>query len=476
MTDIIKLRILHLNVQSIMNKIDNVSVLLSEKNPDIISVVEHWCKEECLEIVQFPGYKKVTSFCRSKRGHGGSVIFARNGMDVKVLKISKFSEEMVCESCAVRLNIGQHSVSIVSVYRPPMGDFESFLTKMSHIVQFCIDQVTSFFLCGDLNVNYLQVDSKRKQLLDDLFNCFQLKTTSLHPTRIFTNISGQKSCTKIDYIVTNVDLDACETDVFPPHFGDHYGLLLDHFVENLENTYERTCHRKLSRNMSPENLARLANDISETPFDVIYENSDVNFIFDSFVSIIKAAIDFCCPLHSMSTGKITPKSWITPEIKYAREELKNLYWVHKNLKTDQSFDLYRRAKTRFNNLVKSSKFNFHENLIRTSDNECRMIWNIVNQEIGRKTKKENKIILQVGEVVYSESTEVANAFSGYFSSVAKLSLELHYGRSSYQSCTTSPISNNSFYFHPVDKSEVMSAITQLKNKNQLVQILSQSEF
>lgn len=113
----------------------------------------------------------VSYFCRPTREHGGSAIFARDEMEVKIIHINKFSEELVCECCAVKLKIGQHSIGVISAYRSPTGNFESFLIKMAHIAQCCIDQIQLLFLCGDLNVNYLQVNSRHKQLLDDYFNC-----------------------------------------------------------------------------------------------------------------------------------------------------------------------------------------------------------------------------------------------------------------------------------------------------------------
>lgn len=127
------MRILHLNVQSIISKIDKISLLLLDKKPDIVSIAEHWCKEEGMEVVRFPGYKMVSYFCRPTREHGGSAIFARDEMEVKIIHINKFSEELVCECCAVKFKIGQHSIGVISAYRPPTGNFESFLIKMAYI-------------------------------------------------------------------------------------------------------------------------------------------------------------------------------------------------------------------------------------------------------------------------------------------------------------------------------------------------------
>lgn len=223
-----------------MNKIDSISVLLEAMNPDVISVVEHWCSDESLSVVVLPGYDRAASFCRSKREHGGSAIFTRIGLVPRDLQVTKMSEEMECESCAVKINIGQNHFTIISVYRPPSGNLEIFLEKLSSILQHCERKNDIVFLCGDLNINYLIDSSRSKQLLDDLLKCFNLKITSLCPTRIITDLSNRSTSTKVDYIVSNCDLNCCKTNVFPPHFGDHLAIVLDYYFDHSDIVPEQS--------------------------------------------------------------------------------------------------------------------------------------------------------------------------------------------------------------------------------------------
>lgn len=60
-----------------------------------------------MEMVQFPGYRMVSYFCRPTREHGGGAIFARDVMEVKIVHINEYSEELVCECCAVKFNIAR---------------------------------------------------------------------------------------------------------------------------------------------------------------------------------------------------------------------------------------------------------------------------------------------------------------------------------------------------------------------------------
>ncbi|XP_044766248.1 uncharacterized protein LOC123322369 [Coccinella septempunctata] len=69
-------------------------------NPSIISIAEHWCEDINLSVMSIPGFKLVSSFCRSSREHGGTAIFARSRLQVTNMDISRFSVEMECEFCA----------------------------------------------------------------------------------------------------------------------------------------------------------------------------------------------------------------------------------------------------------------------------------------------------------------------------------------------------------------------------------------
>lgn len=97
----------------------------------------------------------------------------------------------------------------------------------------------------------------------------------------------------------------------------------------------------------------------------------------------------------------------------------------------------------------------------------------MNRETGRKGKEERLISLNLDGVICSEPVMVVEAFANYFSTVASLSLERHYGNLRSLSCTTSRLSTFSFYFHPVTESEVINIITGLKNyKSTSVDFLS----
>ncbi|XP_045479783.1 uncharacterized protein LOC123684536 [Harmonia axyridis] len=327
----------------------------------------------------------------------------------------------------------------------------------------CLKLADIIFLCGDLNINYLMSTCPRKQLLDDLLQCFDLRVTSSDPTRVYINVNNLKSVSKIDYILTNAPSDSCNSRTFEGHLGDHKVIALDYVNESTSNA--KTVHeRGFVRNVSPRSLNNLALFMETVSFDNIFLSPDIDVCFRAFFEIVKYCIDLSCPMiHSRSPNEIN-KNWINDEIKKFSINLKNLNWLNKNLRSSESFGIYKQAKTNFRNLLTKTKCEFYQNAINSSTNKTKTVWNLVNRELCRRGASNNTIGLSIDGASYTEPSVVANIFANYFSSIAQVSILNHFGNSVSQVCTTSALSMNTFFFYPVLREEVIQIVKTLKNK------------
>jgi exonuclease III len=61
-----------------------------------------------------------------------------------------------------------------------------FLNKLDHILNSLSKYNTEFIICGDINVNYLE-DNSRKVQLEDILRTYNLKSMVYFPTRIAKN-------------------------------------------------------------------------------------------------------------------------------------------------------------------------------------------------------------------------------------------------------------------------------------------------
>ena len=80
-----ELKILHHNVQSLNNKLLELSISLSsdDTNADVLCFTEQWLRENEISSVYIDQFKLVSSFSRPTRTGGGSSIFVRNFLRTK---------------------------------------------------------------------------------------------------------------------------------------------------------------------------------------------------------------------------------------------------------------------------------------------------------------------------------------------------------------------------------------------------------
>lgn len=350
-----RLKIFQINIQCISNKINNLEVLLIEEKPDIVSIAEHWSVKENIELMRLSDYKLVSYYCRTSHKNGGTAIYVKNTLRATNIDVSQLSEELNCEVCAVKISGEDLKVGVISVYRSPVGDFNLFLDKLTSVVQKCTDQTNSLFLCGDMNVDFNSMDSRPKSRFSDFLQCFNLNITSFEPTRIFTDISGKTSISLLDYILTDVDLKSCKTRIFEAHLADHKVVSLDYYYSMKSiSSCDSVDKIRYVRQVTQKNLEELNVLIKNTSFEDVYVNSDIDFCFDTFVNIIKEAFTECCPLKRFFTKKGS-KPWLSREIKQASLHLKDIYWLHSNIRSVESLKMYRTAKADYNQLLETSK-------------------------------------------------------------------------------------------------------------------------
>lgn len=439
---------------------DALELFLTDEKPDVLSLAEHWCNPYSVKTMTLPGYILADYYCRPSRAHGGSMVYIRAGLSVRNLSVSRFSEEMECEISGILVVACDVKIAIISVYRPGSGDFEIFLDRISVALNYCITSADVIFVCGDLNVDFLKIDSANRKLLVDLMNCFNMNVSSNDPTRVFTDVTGHTSISKVDYVLTNANLVDCNVKVYEPHISDHRAITLEFQINLPLKNHDVS---KLVRDLCPQNLKDFEYCISNCDFQEMYKYPHVDECFEVFVNLIQSSFETCCPIKRYVNNANVLKKFTSPEIISAKRDLKNLHWLHINIRSESTYYLYKTAKHSYNNLLRNAKLDFHRNLIDKSTNKNRTVWNLVNTVTGRKSNDQRTIELVVEGVLFDEAKTVAEMFANHFTTVAEISLNRYYNNSLSTSCTTSCMLNNNFFFHPVMDHEVADVLKSLKN-------------
>lgn len=199
------LKIVHLNVRSLLAKLDEVKTTLLDGSIDIIVLSETWlhsqCSNELLDIDGFKLYRQDRNITipggKKKRG-GGICIYVKDEFSVTTwptLSHNNADIESLHVSCKLR-NCKKVNLSVI--YRPPSGNLQAALD----IINDSLDEIRrsasgDTILLGDFNVDLFQLNAHTRKLkhLAETNNLIQVITS---PTRI-TNTTE----TLIDHLYTN---------------------------------------------------------------------------------------------------------------------------------------------------------------------------------------------------------------------------------------------------------------------------------
>jgi exonuclease III len=147
-----------------------------------------------MDALYIPKHKLGAGYGRKKFKNGGVCIFLQEDLYFTTINLQKYCKEQDIEIIAIQSKLNGNKVIILSIYRAPVGDYDYFLNKLHYILNLLHRHNTEFILCGDININYLEHNNRKVNLVE-MLNTYNLKDTAYFPMKITKN-----SATLIDNI------------------------------------------------------------------------------------------------------------------------------------------------------------------------------------------------------------------------------------------------------------------------------------
>lgn len=430
---------------------------------------EHWLLTNFqFGNIIFGEYKIITYYARHSHIHGGTAILVKGTLDsdetTPIDNISKLSIECEVELCGIYYTRKDLHIAIISAYRPPSGNVNTFMDCLSHAINIASKLTEHLIICGDFNINSLNVDTNSK-MLGDVLKSHNLKSNIIQPTRIFTNKNGKTSSTCIDYMLTTLPEENYNIKLMQPNIADHLAHILTFESEYNVNRVEINPKRYL-RQLYPENLNEFKQRLLIEDWAYLY-HLRIEEAFSQFMVTLKWCYDVSCPKIQKRIQKNSQhKGWLTTDIILEGRNLRNLHWAVTNLPNNKEHLItYNQRLKEHKRNIQQSKMNYFSNKINNSSNKARETWNIINHELGRKAKSNREIILHHENVTHT-GNDVADIFGSHFSEAAVKAATNHFGQNLSLPCS---VTSNIVIVHPfnftfVSEDDVLKALWSLKNK------------
>ena len=147
--------VVHINARSLMNKLDNLQILLESTNIkfDVIAVSETWKTDLSAHLIYINGYNKISNRRFDGRQEGGVALFVKNSIDYGIkttANIKTFESVFIEISCEFK-----QKMVLGTIYRPPNTDLSNFNIGFESVLKPLLNRNVKCILCGDYNINLL---------------------------------------------------------------------------------------------------------------------------------------------------------------------------------------------------------------------------------------------------------------------------------------------------------------------------------
>ena len=274
------LKIAHLNVNRLVNKLDGVCKLMSTYNFDVPTRSETWLSSNISDCeVTIPGYTLVRKDRNgsTKLNGGGVLFYIRDNIPFTVKKDLATNKE---ELLWVEINRPKcKPLLIAAAYKPPNMKEANFLETLTNsFAKIDLDK-NGLVLIGDFNINQ-HGKSSASRLLKSFATVNDMKQLINEPTRI-----TEYSKTLIDLIFTNREHKIVQSDVIHTTLSDHslvYCMMKGGIPKILPKKFE-------CQSFKNYNKSEFIKDLNQVPWSVVngVENVDVAvFLWEKLFSEI----------------------------------------------------------------------------------------------------------------------------------------------------------------------------------------------
>jgi len=414
--------VFYTNADQALNKKEELLVMISNDNPDIIILTEVIPKAQSNPIplpqLAIPGYNFYVNFDYNATGLGksgkrGIIVYFSIALTTKQILFSNtlFEEYLLAEAILPN-NV---SLTIGGIYRSPSANkAESTRLLIDFIQKVCDKQPTHLLLVGDFNYSDINWDdltvndsSTAPQPSEEFLE--MLSTCTLHqhvsePTRFKHGVLP----TLLDLVITNEEGMISELSYLPP-LGKSDHLSLQFFFNLTTPNYSLDCSRFNLNSGDYNNLRSQIQCIDwERMLDMTMDEA-WEYFFMEFDTAIKNSV----PL--LTTKPKYKSIYTNREVLRLRKKKTTLWRVYCNTHCSLDYDRFARVRNELRSLTRTLKRNYEIDLANNIKDNPKAFWKYVNSKL--KTKLPVDTLRTSDNREATSNQDKANVLNEYFASV-----------------------------------------------------------
>ena len=404
-------KLAHLNIRSLVKKVDQIRLLLNDSDIDLLSISETWLKGHLhtglVELKGFLTFRQDRGPRGKKRG-GGLITYVNK----------KYSD---CSESLADLNVSNenieaqwvmihraHCKDIIScnIYRPPTGDLKKAILYLEECLLTLNLSKINLFVMGDMNVDYKNKSAPNFKKLNFFFKSNGLEQHVLQTTR-----NNERTKSLLDLAVSNSNF-VSTAGVLNHFISDHQPIYILH--KKGRDTRKSVGFRGRSyRNFDGEAF-RI--ELLKRDWESYYDIESPDQAWDHIKTNILSVLDEMCPLRSYQIKNYRP-DWMTKEL---IEQIKDRDYFYKKAKTTGEEDYWNIARY-FRNItnsnIRQARREFILTELRENEGNAKKFWKVIRGVIPSDKKLDDNNILLKDHGVQLDKKDVASFINDFFVNV-----------------------------------------------------------
>ena len=354
------LRIGHLNIFHLQNKVSDLCVYLDQPEPfHLFGITESRLNASISdESISIPNYSVMRRDPCSV-GETGVAVYIHNTISHSVhRRLDLESLGVECIWIEIK-NSNNKPLHVAFVYRNPAAIYEWYDDFLRTVEKAKIHK-NDVLVLGDFNIDYL----KPHAAWDCTTTLVGLEQLISSPTRITPRTS-----TLIDHIYANRPQAVKDVSVGNLSISDHYPVVCSwryKVPSERKHGHITISYRSFKRFDQTSFLA----DLQQTPFDCVYNETDPNNALRLWYNLFMNVLDKHAPLRQKRIKNRVKPPWLSQEIIGAME-------LRDNLREQKLFPDYKKQRNRVKSMVLRAKKAHFDHMIK-DNRDTSAIWRALN--------------------------------------------------------------------------------------------------